>query len=95
MNADTTAAPIRIETRSLENDLPAYTLRNYQLVWIAYNDFEQPMGTGKMELPNLPPGTVHTAEITWPTFKPLKKIYVEVFRPTGFSVLDAAWRNKD
>jgi len=89
----TTRARVEIVTRSLDNDFPAYTLRGYQLVWIAYNDLGQPIGTGRRVLPDLPPGTKRTEEIEWPTFKPLARVWVEVFRPTGYSVLDAEWKH--
>lgn len=85
----TTHSIVEIVTRSLENDLPAYTLRDYLLVWIAYNNKDLPIGTGKKVLPEITPGSTHQAEIEWPTGDSLKRIRVEVFRPTGYSVLEA------
>ncbi len=87
-----TRSTVTILTRALENDLPAYTLRNYLLVWTAYNALGQPLGTGKKALPDLPPGSNHPIEIDWPTFPSLERIEVEIFRPTGYSVLDTEWR---
>ncbi|MBD3268006.1 hypothetical protein GF373_15170 [bacterium] len=87
-----TTAEVTLITRDLENDMPAYTLREYLLSWIAYNGLDQPMGTGKTILPNLAPGTKHVAPIEWPTFEDLKEIKVEIFRPTGYSVDEGVWK---
>jgi beta-galactosidase len=84
-----TKAGAKIVTRRLEDDLPAYTLRKYVLIWTAYNDRDQPMGAGKMLLPDLAPGTQHVAEVAWPDFPGMTKVRVEVFRPNGYSVHDA------
>lgn len=84
-------ATVRIETRSLEDDFPAYTLRGYELTWIAFNEFNQPAGTGKMTLPDMIPGSVREIPIEWPTFESLQRIEAEVFRPTGYSVIEAEW----
>lgn len=87
-----TSSVVEIVTRSLENDLPAYTLRNYLLVWVAYNRQNLPAGTGKRVLPDLPPGARHSETIQWPTGDSLTRIHVQVFRPTGYSVLDGEWK---
>lgn len=89
---DLTRADVAIETRLLENDLPAYTLREYDLIWIAYNQYGQPLGSGRRHLPDLPPGMKVTEDVAWPKFKLLTRIWVEVVRPTGYSVLDAEWK---
>ena len=89
----TTRALVEIVTRRLEDDFPSYTLRGYQLVWIAYNDLGQPIGTGRRVLKDLPPGTRQIETIEWPTFEPLRSVRVEVFRPTGYSVIDAEWKS--
>ncbi len=88
----TSYATVEIVTRSLENDLPAYTLKNYLLTWIVYNKLNQPMGTGKRVLPDLPPGSNHTEKIDWPTLSALPRVRVEIFRPTGYSVIDKEWK---
>lgn len=80
-----------ITTRSLANDLPAYTLRQYLLVWTAYNRLEHPMATGKFVLPDLVPGSLHEQLLTWQEVRDLKRVKVEVFRPTGYSVAEAEW----
>jgi len=88
----TSVAHVEIVTRALENDFPAYTLRGYELIWTAYNALQQPMGTGRRALPDLPPGTTRVEEIAWPTFPELARLRVEIFRPTGYAVLDAEWK---
>lgn len=82
---------VEILTRALENDLPAYTLRDYTIVWIAYNHDLLPIGTEKRTLPALSPGTKHIETFTWPTSEPIERVSVEIFRPTGYSVHEAKW----
>jgi len=89
-----TFADVEIMTRSLENDLPAYTLREYLLTWIAYNDLGQPIGTGKRIMAELPPGTQRVETIDWPAFENLARVEAQIFRPTGYSVLDAIWEKE-
>ncbi|MBI1389745.1 MAG: hypothetical protein GC154_15005 [bacterium] len=90
-DGDVTRAAIEIETRSLENDFPAYTLRGYELIWIAYDKRGLPMGSGKITLPDLAPGSLFEHLGEWPSFDGLDRVTAEVFRPTGYSVLDAQW----
>lgn len=73
-----------LQTRSL-NDLPAYTLHQYKLIWTAYDEENLPIHTGSQLLPKLTPGTVYRHKLKVDSSK-LKKITVEVFRPTGYSV---------
>jgi len=80
-----------ITTRSLKNDMPAYTLSAYDLVWTAFNTDNQPMQGGTMVLPDLPPGSSHSLQLAWPQFENLEKVYVEIFRPTGYSVISREW----
>ena len=86
-------AKVNVVTRALENDLPAYILRDYLLTWTAFNEFDQPIGTGKRILPDLAPGSDHSEFIQWPEFDTLSRMHVEVFRPTGYSVLDTEWKS--
>ena len=81
---------IDILTRSLENDLPAYTLRDYVLIWRAYNAQEQPIQSGRRTISELKPGASfrETIKVSRGTISQIK---AEVFRPTGYSVLDAYW----
>jgi len=83
---------IEILTRSLDNDLPAYTLRDYILIWRAYNAQKQPIESGRKTLPELKPGTSYTEAVKVSRGTVLQ-IKAEVFRPTGYSVLDAQWPN--
>jgi beta-glucuronidase len=81
---------IEIVTRSLENDLPAYTLRDYSLIWTAYNKYDQPIESGRKILPKLPPGTNHSEAIAVSSGS-VSRINAEIFRPTGYSVLTGQW----
>ncbi len=89
-----TSASVEILTRSLENDLPAYTLRGYLLTWVAYDSNDLPLGTGKKVLPDISPGTRHQVKIEWPKIDALSRIRVDVYRPTGYSVSGADWKTK-
>jgi len=86
------AASLVLRTRSLVNDLPAYTLRGYTLVWTVQNHLGQPIGSGKVELPDLKPGSTFTFEAHWKSADPAQRIHGEVFRPTGYSVHESEWR---
>jgi len=82
-------AQVRIETRSLPDDLPAYTLRGYWFVWTVFNQSDQPSAAGRSLLPDLPPASTHTEVIKWPAVPAVKRVYAEIFRPTGYSVKEA------
>lgn len=87
-----TRTTVELVTRSLKDDLPSYTLRKYLLVWVAYNSLEQPIASGKVQLPDLAPGSRRSEELHWESFENLARVHVEVFRPTGYSVLNGEWR---
>ncbi|MDZ7370863.1 MAG: hypothetical protein ONB12_06835, partial [candidate division KSB1 bacterium] len=80
-----TRAVVTVQTRSLENDFPAYTLRSYRLVWTAVNALDQPIQGGVVTLPDLGPGTMQRVDLAWPSFE-VKKLTVEIYRPTGYLV---------
>lgn len=82
---------VRIVTRSLADDLPAYTLRAYRLLWTASDRHDRPLGAGSRVLPDLPPGSSQWEEVAWPASDEPARIRVEVFRPTGYSVIDEEW----
>ncbi len=90
---DSNQVAVEIVTRSLENDMPAYTLRGYLLVLTAYNQNDLPIDAQKALLPDLSPGTRHIerAQLHIPTGDSLSRLRADVFRPTGYSVLDAEW----
>jgi beta-galactosidase len=81
---------IDVLTRSLENDLPAYTLRDYVLIWRALDAKNLPIGSGRKTLPEIKPGTTYRESIKV-SGGTVSQIKAEVFRPTGYSVLDALW----
>jgi len=81
---------IDILTRSLENDLPAYTLRDYVLIWRALDAKNLPMRSGRKTLPEIKPGTTYREPIKI-SRGTVSQIKAEVFRPTGYSVLDVLW----
>jgi beta-galactosidase len=90
INAEGGEFNIEILTRSLENDMPAYTLRDYLLVWTSYDEQGLPVEADNVRLAELAPGTKH-AEAIGTANPEVRKIKAEVFRPTGYSVLDTEW----
>ena len=81
---------IDILTRSLENDLPAYTLRDYVLIWRALDVHNLPIESGRTAISELKPGT-NLRESIKVLRGTVSQIKAEVFRPTGYSVLDVQW----
>ncbi len=75
-----------------EMHLREMILPHYLFTWIVYNKSDQPVGTGKRILPDLPPGSNHIEEIEWPSLTALPRVRIEIFRPTGYSVLDQEWK---
>ena len=73
----------------VEQDLPAYTLRNYRLAWQILSPAGQSTEQrGEISLPVLPPGTAHVAQLEMPRPAPGSQLRLSVLRPTGFSVID-------
>ena len=66
--------------------LPGYSLHGYSLRWLAYGYDGLPMDGGKTTLSALSPGSRHTFEIE-PSISGIRRVVVDVVRPTGFSVL--------
>jgi beta-galactosidase len=78
---------VEIQTRQW---LPAYILRNYWMRWIAFGYDGLPVAGNKISLPDMHPGSVHQAEIDLhPHVPDLRKLVVDIIRPTGFSVITA------
>ena len=88
---DSIRVPVRLVTRTLDRDMPAYTLRNYILIWTVTNSLEQPVQAGKWTLPELPPGSSYERELCFAAPLEIRRIHAEIFRPTGYPVLDAEW----
>jgi hypothetical protein len=87
---DQCTANIVLRTRGpIENDLPAYTLRNYRVAWEFQSSPGRPIDLrGEVYLPVLPPGTLHNLSIEFPRAKKRSKLHVAVLRPTGFTVVE-------
>jgi beta-glucuronidase len=73
------------------NSIPAYTLRGYKVRWVAYGFGDLPMEQHDDLLPTLEPGARADVSRTF-TVKELRRLRVEIVRPTGFSAADAEWR---
>ncbi len=73
----------------VEQDLPAYTLRNYKLAWEILSPAGQSTEQrGELSLPVLPPGAAHLTEIEMPRPVRGSQLRLSVLRPTGFCVID-------
>lgn len=90
----TCRAQVRLVTRALADDLPAYTLRGYRLVWTVFDKNDLPRASGQITLADLPPATELSESITWPSFEKPARLDVEVLRPTGYSVQSYRWRDR-
>jgi beta-galactosidase len=78
---------INIQTRQ---QLPAYSQRGYYLRWIAYGYDGLPMEGGTIPLPGLSPGSSHRSAVAV-RISDIRRITVEVLRPTGFSTISAEY----
>jgi hypothetical protein len=73
----------------VERDLPAYTLREYQLAWtVTAPDSQQVFAQGTLALPLLPPGTTWSGSLAWAGPSADYRLTLQLFRPTGFAVLE-------
>jgi beta-glucuronidase len=73
----------------VEEDLPAYTLWKYRLVWELRSRTGQALDQrGDAALPILPPGTAYDVPIDMLRPAPGSQLRVSVIRPNGFSVID-------
>ena len=81
-----------VELRTREQ-LPGYTLRNYSLRWLAYGYDDLPTEGGRMGLPALRPGSSSTFKMEI-SIAGIRKVVVDVIRPTGFSVVTLEYLNE-
>ena len=81
-----------LELRTRER-LPNYTLRDYFLRWLAFGYDDLPMVGGKKALSTLPPGSSQAYEIEVP-IAGIRRIAVDVVRPTGFSAISVEYLDK-
>ncbi len=71
-------------------DLPSYALEGYSLRWTAYGGGDIPLERGQAPLPRLVPGAEAETRIGRPG-RDIRRVLVEVVRPTGFSAASAGW----
>ena len=70
----------------MRQQVPGYALRGCSLRWLVYGYDDLPMDGGKTPLPSLLPGSSEIYEIK-PSITGIRKIVVDVLRPTGFSAI--------
>lgn len=79
---------IKVEPRS-KQDIPAYTLRSYQLAWTLHDEQQQVIQGGMEELPSLQPGGADwQTTIQKVTAKNAGSLKVALLDPQAYSVLD-------
>jgi len=76
---------LEIRTRK---QLPGYSLRGYSLRWVAFGYDDLPMSGHRTFLPALLPGTSQSFEVRFDQ-EEIRRVVVDIMRPTGFSVLTA------
>jgi hypothetical protein len=71
----------------IDHDLPAYTLRGYQLAWAVADPDGQPvMAQGVMTLPTLAPGATWSGVLQWDAPATDHRLTLRLLRPTGVIV---------
>jgi hypothetical protein len=86
----TQRATVTLRARGpVERDLPAYTLREYQLTWaVAAPDSQLVFAQGTLTLPLLPPGTTWSGILEWAVPRANYRLTLRLLRPTGFAILE-------
>lgn len=74
---------LEIRTRK---QLPGYSLRGYSLRWLAYGYDDLPMDGAKTDLPPVSPGSSQTYRAEF-SVNGIRRVVVDLLRPTGFSVI--------
>ncbi len=84
---------IDLRTRGpVEEDMPAYTLRGYQLRWeIISQEGGKLLEEGNLTLPDLPPASAWSNEILWNIPKEDYVVRISILRPLGFAVLERTY----
>jgi len=90
---DRQGAVVSLHTRGpVDEDMPAYTLRQYYLHWaVTSPDGEMTHADGEISLPTLAPGDTWLGDIEWLAPGGDYVLKLSVFRPTGFSVLEQTY----
>ena len=78
---------------SVRRQIPGYTLRGYVIRWTAYGYDDLPMAGQISDLPTLPAGSSHSVTASLQA-DPVRRIMVDIMRPTGFSALTAEYLEK-
>jgi beta-glucuronidase len=86
-------ATVALHTRGpVEMDMPAYTLREYELHWAVKSPkCTRTFSEGNISMPTLTPGTRWSVDITFIIPDEKYIIAVSIVRPTGFSVTDRSY----
>jgi hypothetical protein len=81
---------VGLRTRGpVDNDMPVYTLRDYNLHWrVAGVQDQEIFSRGEARLPTHAPGTAWATRVEWPR-PPMDCVFtLRIIRPTGFTVAE-------
>jgi len=84
---------VSLRTRGpLERDMPAYTLREYDLRWVVTSpEGGQLFAAGDLAFPTLEPGSKWSGEIGWAVPETEYVFTIRVVRPTGFTAIERSY----
>ncbi len=96
VSGDSQSATVTLRTRGpVEEDMPAYTLREYSLHWaVTSPEGNETFSQGDLSLPTLEPGSEWTGEVEWVVPDAEHTLTLSIVRPTGFSVIDRSYSSE-
>lgn len=76
----------------VDNDMPAYTVREYRLHWMVVGAQDQKLlSQGHLLLPTLTPGTIWSTQVEWPEPTEEYVVTLRIIRPTGLIVIERSY----
>jgi 4-amino-4-deoxy-L-arabinose transferase-like glycosyltransferase len=79
----------------VEEDMPAYTLREYRIHWAVTSPYgESVFSEGDVFLPTLAPADTWSGEVDWDVPESDYVFTLSIFRPTGFDVIERSYNSR-
>jgi beta-galactosidase/beta-glucuronidase len=87
---------IHVRSRGpVEEDMPVYTLRSYQLKWeILLQEGSEGWMEDVLSMPDLPPGTAWSGEFSWTDPGEDFLVKISILRPLGFAVYEGIYNSE-
>ena len=87
---------IQVRSRGpVEEDMPVYTLRSYQLKWeILLQEGSEAWMEDVLLMPDLPPGTAWSGEFSWIDPGEDFLVKISILRPLGFAVFEGIYNSE-